>query len=209
MQSVTIEAILKKQITNALGHLIYVVRDEKLVFYVGQSRRDVIMRFWEHLQAPSRLGQLIALNTPASHQWSVDFYALADCTAFVRQKALFALQEWQHFDMNMAEQALIQVMRPVLNHDFNAKPASLPRRYRGHAALNLPEPDLETPALLRTGAATNSSQDRIWLNRMSLQGWVYEKVGPNGRLQWRHPNGKILTEAEMAPYRQAGKIPNG
>lgn len=202
MLTVIVETLLQKKATSTLGHLIYVVRDEALIFYVGQSRRDVVTRFGEHLQAPSHLGQLIILNAPASHQWSVDFYALADCAAFVQQKSLFALQEWQHFDMDMAEQALIQVMRPVLNHDFNAKPTPLPGRYRGHAALNLPKPETAV-------SPTTSPQDRIWLNRMSLQGWVYEKVGGNGRLQWRHPSGKTLTEAEMSPYRQAGKLPNG
>jgi hypothetical protein len=99
-------------------------------------------------------------------------------------------------------------MRPVLNHDFNVKPTPLPGRYRGHAALNL----VKQKTALSAGssqASTVPPQDRIWLNRMSLQGWVYEKVDVNGRLQWRHPSGKILTEAEMAPYRQTGKLPNG
>jgi hypothetical protein len=200
MLTVTVNTILQKKVPNTLGHLIYVVRDEMLIFYVGQSRRDVVTRFEEHLQTPSHLGQLITLNAPASHQWSIDFYTLADCATFVLQKSLFALQEWQHFDMDMAEQALIQTMRPVLNHDFNAKPTPLPARYRGHAALNLPKPETAV-------SPTASPQDRIWLNRMSLQGWVYEKVGRNGRLQWHHSSGKTLTEAEMAPYRQAGKVP--
>jgi len=195
MQTVSIHEILEKKATNALGHLIYVVRDEALIFYVGQSRRDVVTRFWEHLQAPSRLGQLIQLNAPTSHQWSVDFYALADCAAYVQQKSLFALQEWQHFDMDMAEQALIQVMRPVLNHDFNARPTPLPGRYRGHADLNLPKPETAV-------SPTTSPQDRVWFNRMSLQGWVYEKTGT--RIIWRHYCGKILTDAEMTPYRQSG-----
>lgn len=200
MRTVTVGAILQKEAQNALGHLIYVVRDERLIFYVGQSRRDVVTRFWEHMQAPSKLGQLISLNTPASHDWSVDFYALADCAAFVRQKSLFALQEWQHFDMDMAEQALIHGLCPVLNHDFNAKPTPLPARYRGHAALGLAKP-------VTAVSPTTSPQDRIWLNRMSLQGWVYEQIG--SRTVWRHRNGQTLTEAEMAPYRQAGKLPNG
>jgi hypothetical protein len=199
MLTVTVGAILQKEAKNALGHLIYVVRDAALVFYVGQSRRDVVTRFWEHLQAPSHLGQLISLNAPASHQWSVDFYALADCAAFVPQKSLFALQEWQHFDMAMAEQALIAALHPVLNHDFNSKPTPLPARYRGHAALGLPKPKTAV-------SPTTSPQDRIWFNRMSLQGWVYETIG--SRTVWRHPSGQTLTEAEMAPYRQAGKLPN-
>jgi hypothetical protein len=192
MKTVTIEAILNKEVANALGHLIYVVRDDALVFYVGQSRRDVLTRFWEHLHAPSHLGRLIAVNEPESQQWAVDFYALADCERFVQQKSLFAMQEWQHFDMDMAEQALIQAMRPVLNRDFNEKPTPLPTRYRGHASL---------------GLSTTTPQERIWLNRMSLQGWVYEKVGVNGRIQWQHPSGKTLTEADMIPYRQSGKLP--
>jgi hypothetical protein len=116
----------------------------------------------------------------------------------VRQKSLFSLQAWQHFDMDMAEQALIQAMQPVLNLDFNEKPTPLPGRYRGHASLGLAKP-------VTAVSPTTSPQDRIWLNRMSLQGWVYETVG--SRTVWRHRSGKTLTEAEMAPYRQTGKLP--
>ena len=200
MISVTIAAILAKEVSNTLGHLIYVVRDGPLAFYVGQSKRDVLTRFGEHVQKPSRLGQLIQLNAPVSHNWLVDFYALADCAAFVQQKSLFTMQAWQHFDMDMAEQGMIRALHPVLNLDFNEKPTPLPSRYRGHAALHLPKP-------VSTVSPTTSPQDRVWLNRMSLQGWVLERTG--SRAVWRHRNGKILTEAEMAPYRQAGKVPNG
>ncbi|WP_420643408.1 GIY-YIG nuclease family protein [Candidatus Leptofilum sp.] len=202
----TVKQLLAKEAAETLGHLIYVVRDADLVFYVGQSRRDVLTRFGEHMQKPSRLGQLIQLNEPASDNWSVDFYALADCAAFVRQKSLFALQEWQHFDMDMAEQAMIQAMRPVLNRDFNEKPTPLPAGYLGHAALFLPKPTTATSAMLSTAVSpTTSPQDRIWLNRMSLQGWVHETAG--NRTFWRHASGKTLTEAEMAAYRLAGKLP--
>ncbi|NJN54792.1 MAG: hypothetical protein HC804_08600 [Anaerolineae bacterium] len=45
MHSTTIQTLLNKQMDTALGHLIYVVRDGQLVFYVGQSRRDVVARF--------------------------------------------------------------------------------------------------------------------------------------------------------------------
>lgn len=206
MITVTIGSILAKKVADTLGHLIYVIRDANLVFYVGQSRRDVLTRFGEHMQKPSRLGQLIQLNLPASEAWAVDFYELADCAAFVRQKSLFALQAWQHFDMDMAEQAMIQAMRPVLNLDFNEKPTQLPAGYRGHAALRLAKPVTATSALLSTGVSpTTSPQDRIWLNRMSLQGWVLETTGT--RTVWQHRSGKTLTNAEMEPYRQAGKVP--
>lgn len=198
MIHITVGQLLAKQVTDTLGHLIYVVRENDLVFYVGQSRRDVLTRFGEHLQKPSRLGKLIMLNTPSSQNWQVDFYALADCAAFVQQKSLFAMQAWQHFDMDMAEKGMIKVMRPVLNQDFNEKPTPLPARYRGHAELYLDKP-------VTAVSPTTSPQDRIWLNRMSLQGWVYET---DGRFTiWRHASGKTLTEAEMAPYRQVGKLP--
>ncbi len=198
MKTVTVEAILKKEVAQVLGHLLYVVRDDRLIFYVGQSRRDVITRFWEHLQAPSHLGRLIAVNKPASEQWLVDFYTLADCEQFVQQKSLFTMQAWHRFDMDMAEQSLIQAMRPVLNRDFNEKPRPLPAGYRGHAVLGLAKPQTAV-------SPTTSPQERIWFNRVSLQGWVYEQV--NGRLQWQHPSGKTVTEAEMSVYRHANKLP--
>ena len=199
MKTVTVGTIINKDAFDILGHLIYVVRDKTLTFYVGQSRRNVVTRFWEHLNAPSRLGQLIAHNDPTSYEWAVDFYELADCERFIKQKSLFAMQEWQHFDMDMAEQAMIQGLHPVLNRDFNEQPTPLPATYRGHAALGMANPNSFSP--------TTNVQDRVWLNRMSLQGWVYEKVGGNGRLQWQHSSGKILTEAEMQRYRSTSKLP--
>lgn len=198
METVTVAAILNKEIGHVLGHLIYVVRDDRLVFYVGQSRRDVITRFWEHLHTPSHLGRLISVNKPDSLQWTVDFYMLADCERFVQQKSLFTMQEWRRFDMDMAEQALIQAMRPVLNRDFNEKPTPLPASYRGHAVLGLAKPQVAI-------SPTASPKERIWLNRISLQGWIFDRV--NGRLQWQHPSGKTLTEAEMSFYRQSNKLP--
>lgn len=196
MVTVSVKSVLNREVKKSLGHLIYVVRDEALIFYVGQSRRDVITRFWEHMQMPSHLGQLIELNKPDSLGWAVDFYELADCAKFVQQKTLFALQAWQHFDMDMAEQALIQALRPVLNKDFNPQPTPLPTKYKGHAALSLAQPK-----------SAVSPQERIWLNKMSLRGWVYEAVGQNGRIQWQHPSGKTLSEADMLPYRQSGTVP--
>ena len=201
MKTVTIGDLLKRQFEQALGHLIYVVRDDKLVFYVGQSKRDVVTRFWEHLQTPTRLGRIITLNRPASEQWAVDFYTLADCRPFVTQKSLFALQEWQHFDMDMAEQALIQALRPVINRDFNPHPTPLPAHYEGHVALGTPPPLTFSPDDLTSG------QDRLWLNRMSLQGWIYERDKQNGRLLWRHKNGTVLPDEEVAPYRAANQLP--
>ena len=194
MQTVTVQKLLHNQIDNTLGHLIYVVRDHDLIFYIGQSKRDITARFSEHVQKPTRLGQLIALNRPDSFTWSVDFYTLADCRPFVAQKSLFAMQAWEHFDMDMAEQGLIQSLQPVLNRDFNAHPTPLPAIYAGQHLAPQPQTDLHAPEL------------QPWLNRMSLDGWVYE-MDANGRLTWHHSDGRTMTDNEIAPFRSNNRVP--
>jgi len=194
MQTVTIQSILAKTSDNTLGQLIYVVRDANLVFYVGQSKRDVVDRFFEHLQKPSRLGRFVELNKPASFAWQVDFYTLADCRPFVNQKSLFSMQAWEHFDMDMAEQALIRHFRPVLNRDHNSKPTPLPPTYRGHHLAARTQTDIQAP------------EHRVWLNRMSLQGWTY-RWDANGCLIWEHYDGRMMTDEEITPYRESNQIP--
>ncbi len=194
MQTVTIQSILDRQIDQALGHVIYVVRAETLVFYVGQSKRDVVTRFWEHKQKPTRLGKLFELNQPASLRWVVDFYAMADCRPFVKQQSLFMMQAWEHFDMDMAEQAMIEQLRPVLNRDFNPQPTPLPASYQGQHLNAQPTVDIQ------------SAPYRVWLNRMSLAGWVYED-DDHGRIIWRRRDGRTLTDAKMSSYREKNRIP--
>lgn len=202
MHTTTIQTILDKQLNHALGHLIYVVREGEMVFYVGQSKRDVVARFWEHMQKPSRLGELIILNKPDSLAWTVGFYSLADCRPFVAQKSLFAMQSWEHFDMDMAEQGMIAALRPFINRDFNPRPTPLPARYRGqHLAA---QPDRLSPDSLSPDSL--SPEFRLWLNRMSLAGWVYER-DIDGRLIWQHRDGRTLSDANIAPYRDTNRIP--
>lgn len=194
MHTTTVHALVHKQIEHALGHLIYVVHAGALVFYIGQSKRDLVARFWEHLQKPTRLGEFITLNKPDSLAWAVDFYTLAECRPFVVQKSLFAMQAWEHFDMDMAEQGLIAALRPVINRDFNPNPTPLPASYHGrHLAAHTPT-NLPTP------------QYRLWLNRISLAGWVYI-ADRHGHLTWRHRDGRTLSDAQMAPFRENERIP--
>lgn len=199
MQTTTVGHLLRSEHPPGLGHVIYVVRDGALIFYVGQSRRDIVTRFHEHVQQPSRLGQLIAHNRPAALDWRVDFYALADCRPYVVQKRLFADQAWEHFDMDMAEQAMIRALRPVVNRDFNPQPTPLPATYRGHAVL-------AQSSGLQLSAAGQDAGYRLWLNKMSLAGWV-QVTTEDGRLQWQHRNGRLLSEEAIAPYRRAGTLP--
>jgi hypothetical protein len=196
MKTFTIADIFEEKVDSTLGHIIYLVRDETLVFYIGQSKRDVITRFQEHMQKPSRLGKIIKLNSPDSHQWSIDFYTMEDCRPFVQQKSLFTMQAWEQFDMTMAESAMIQALKPVINQDFNPNPTPLPNRYRGHAVIDGGETAVSPP-----------TQNRIWLNKMSLAGWVYEQDKQTNQRVWRHANGAVLTEEKMAPFQKSGHIP--
>lgn len=198
MKTFTVAEILNHVVNPAIGHLIYLVRDGKCVFYVGQSKRDVVVRFREHMQEPSRLGRLIQLNQPLSLNWTVEFYTLADCRPFILQKSLFHMQEWEHFDMDMAESAMIQAMRPVVNQDFNPNPTPLPPKYYGHALLGMQEP-FSRPQANRV--------NRVWLNKMSLQGWVVGQDEESGKIIWQHPSGVSLSEVEMASYQQTGQLP--
>ncbi|MCP4356941.1 MAG: hypothetical protein GY796_02850 [Chloroflexi bacterium] len=194
MQTATIQTILAGQHDHTLGHVIYIVRASKLIFYVGQSKRDVAARFREHLQKPSRLGQLIELNQPESDRWLVQFYTMADCRPFVEQKSLFIMQEWENFDMDMAEQNMIAQLHPVINRDFNPKPTPLPLRYQGQHLAAAAQTNIHAP------------QYRPWLNKMSLAGWVY-KWDVNGRLTWQHSDGRSLPDKQMAPYRNSNRVP--
>lgn len=199
MKTFTIADILNQKIDSTLGHLIYLIRDGQLVFYIGQSKRDVITRFQEHMQKPSRLGKLIEINKPLSLAWSVDFYTLADCRPFIQQKTLFPMQNWEHFDMDIAESAMIRMLKPIVNRDFNPNPTPLPSKYRGRAILD----DSQTFTF-----AESRPNDRIWLNKMSLAGWVYEYDRESKQTVWRHTSGVMLTEDKITPYQMNGDIPN-
>ncbi|MCP5096454.1 MAG: hypothetical protein GY943_12950 [Chloroflexi bacterium] len=198
MKSIKVSQLIKRGFDTALGHVIYVVRDGRFIFYVGQSKRDVVTRFHEHLQKPSRLGQIIKINQPNSHHWDVEFYTLADCRPFIAQKSLFPMQAWEHFDMDMAEIGMIKQMKPIINLDFNPNPTQLPEIYKGHHILNQPTPQQSTYA--------TSPQHRIWLNRMSLQGWTY-KTDTTGQITWSHSTGAVLSDNQMAPFRDTNQTP--
>ncbi|MEM7331514.1 MAG: GIY-YIG nuclease family protein [Chloroflexota bacterium] len=201
MQIFSVGDILNKRIEQAeLNHLIYMVRFDQLVFYIGQSKRDVVTRFWEHLNKPSKLGQLIKLNQPLSLNWEVAFFSLADCRPYVQQKLLFQDQEWEHFDMDMAEKELIHHFRPVANADFNSNPTPLPAHLKGR---HLFTADSSTSLF---GQATRASNNRAWENKMRLSGWISIN-DENGRVFWKHQNGNTLSPDQIKPYQERQKIP--
>lgn len=224
MKTVSIEDFVKKRVTNSPGHLIYVVRDEALVLYVGQTERNVVVRFAEHLNHLSRLGQLIKMNYPACLNWSVDLYTLADCRPYVAQQALWVVQDGLPYDVDMAEIGMIQKMQPVVNFDHNPHPTPLPDAYRGHDVLQKRPPSFfieeneledasqewitpEEPLPLVFADAEEETEDEEWLDRLAEQGWVCGRNRDNGRTEWWHRDGAVLSEAEMARYQKMGKLP--
>lgn len=196
MKQLRVDDILEKRVRQAeFDQLIYKIHFESTVFYIGQSKRDVVTRLWEHLNKPSRLGQLIQLNEPASRRWRVSFYTLAACRPFVQQKRLFADQAWEYFDMDAAERALITHFCPVVNADYNPRPTPLPPQFRGQhlfAASAVPS--------LFSHAATQ------WQNRMRLGGWVSVRAADGG-LIWKHSSGRMLTEQQIRPYQTSNTLP--
>ena len=100
---------------------LYVVRDGDTIFYVGQSK-SIESRFLEHLGISARgwpayesqLGRLIRENAPESQHWQVELYSI---------------KELEVDDVDFAEEALINILRPCLNARYNDDPSVLPDRY--------------------------------------------------------------------------------
>lgn len=203
MALLTVRTLLEGKTDHVdFNHLIYKVFINSLVLYIGQSKRNVVTRFGEHLNKPSKLGMLIKLNQPSSLNWQIKFFTLSDCRPFIHQKRLFVDQAWEHFDMDMAERALIEHFRPVVNADFNPNPTPLPPHLKGHHLFN---PTAVSNMLSSNG--TNRSPNNIaWQNKMRLNGWISIQ-DENGRTLWKHPSGTIMTADQLIPYQESGTIP--
>ena len=95
------------------GSGIYVFRDGKTVLYIGKAEQDLYARLMKHLGRygeQSRIGQLIQVNSPESHEWSIDVY-------------------WNEH-LSQLEFDLIQKLTPALNEQMNGKPHRLPSKYK-------------------------------------------------------------------------------
>jgi hypothetical protein len=198
MQQYSLAEFKKINPKTLLGHTIYLVRDGETVFYIGQSRRDTVTRFHEHLHGPSRLGELILANMPAADAWMIELYTLADCRPFVQQKSLFPQQEWEHFDLDAGGKSNDSTTASCAKPDFNPEPRPLPDRYQGA--------ELAATASRPAEQSFQSAPQRVWQNRLQLQGWVRVEDA-HGRLHWQHPHGRTFTTAEMETYRRAGRLP--
>lgn len=100
---------------------LYVVRDGDTVFYVGQAG-DVVDRLYGHLgqgswswaTGMSELGKLIKANLPTSRDWRIELYTIGELGVN---------------GVDLAEEALIDILRPCLNRALNRNPSALPDKY--------------------------------------------------------------------------------
>ena len=117
---------------NSLDSRIYLIRDGKLVFYVGKLERSIVDHILEHCgladngETPDRLGQLILDNSPSSNGWLVELLDLKDCEPII--KAVTPISK--RIDSAQALFCVITYYRPCLNEKDNPNPIPLPERYK-------------------------------------------------------------------------------
>ena len=100
---------------------LYIIRDDQVAFYVGQSY-VAFERVWNHIKngykGRSVIGRFILSNWPAAMKFTIELH----CSG----QARFAEVQ---YDLNQAEQVLIEERKPCFNCVLNNQPAHLPECY--------------------------------------------------------------------------------
>lgn len=135
---------------------LYLIRDEEVVFYVGQSY-VAFHRVWEHFYAGfkgrSLVGRFIVCNWPASMNFQVELMS--------SKNASFACVE---HDRNRCEQLLIQQHTPCLNTALNPQPASIPEKYFSpYTSLQFRRHPLK--CIQQAAQAIEAERRRAWLSQ--------------------------------------------
>lgn len=111
---------------------IYVVRDNDVVFYVGQSDNPM-ERLLGHVglgswgwSGYSDLGRTIDDNLPEARSWTIELWTVQECKDALADETTSCCR----WDKDDAEQAMIRDRRPYLNHAYNETRRQLPDRYR-------------------------------------------------------------------------------
>ena len=132
MLTLKLRDVLEDRTPDAVSECnLYVVRDGEVIFYVGQSQREVADRVCQHcgmgrhgrgaaFNRKSVLGYLVEDNLPESLQWEVDFMTVQDCDKRFNYEARSVIE---------AETVLIVELRPALNGSLNRNPMPLPDKY--------------------------------------------------------------------------------
>lgn len=135
-------------------HNLYLVRDEGVTFYVGQSY-CAFDRVWKHFydgfKWRSEVGRFILCNWRASAEFTVELLS--------SRHPLFAARASDRF---AAERLLIEELQPCFNVTYNPAPHPLPAGYRPPG---VKLPFRRTPhSLIREAALMLKAEDREdWL----------------------------------------------
>lgn len=156
---------------------IYVCRDGDTTFYVGETDRHITVRLREHCNRPTLFGKLIGINAPASRDWRMTLYTVAECEQFIQQKSLFG-----EYSRRQAEQALIDRLRPIVNIAGNRHPSALPDGYKGRSILREEAVEYLTDT------------DRDPLMRLVRLGWTL--IGDDDVTLWVSPDGETMTHED-------------
>jgi hypothetical protein len=138
MLSTTIEGYRRPEWKLDDAHQLYLAHDGDTAFYVGDAHR-----VWAHLglggQARNAFGDLVRNNAPASEQWQLDFFTVADCLPYIEAhldedtarycKRLIAEGKPYMLDREPLR-ALVMHFEPCLNRNYNQNPTPLPSHYR-------------------------------------------------------------------------------
>lgn len=145
------------ELEEARDCIIYVVRDNDLIFYVGTSENAIERLHW-HLGegtfgwgSTSQLERLVRDTLPVARGWQIELLTADDCVSilesmtdlrFERTSAGYVLAhsrtatdgssiQWRHIcTREILECRLIQAYHPCLNSDCNPRPTPLPEKYR-------------------------------------------------------------------------------
>lgn len=115
--------------------VVYIVRDNDFVIYVGKTTTGVSTRLQSHCgcgewgwSGEDSLGCFIRENKPDSDNWKVDIYTVDDCISELRSEKPY----YKFFDIDDAEQYFIHLHNPALNIVHNATPIKIPNGYVGN-----------------------------------------------------------------------------
>jgi len=131
MINLTLREVINYQAPNLQSHdyyfreyCVYAIKDGNLALYVGKSWGRILSRIKEHITGndwqpfPDNLGKVVIDNRPDSDNWQVELYTLADF-----------FDDYKYYDLDTAEQGLIEHYRPCMNHMNNYNGQHLPERY--------------------------------------------------------------------------------
>lgn len=134
LQFTIAEALKLSEKSYDLGdHRLYLYRDGEVIFYAGKAENP-FERMQSHMGldwkcSPTPLGHLVQENAPDSSLWTLELYTVQDCAHFV-EEAYRKFGGVQRYDVSIAEECMISVLRPCLNGTYNPHPSVLPERYR-------------------------------------------------------------------------------